>query len=123
MTESVKVLTFVNLAFIIILMLSGTIGGYAGEIVYYLAFVLPILIGFYASLTLKRKREEIAGVAEAPDKLFYFDLDRGKKLIPVATPFVAVIFTVSYLTSLLLSLVGVSTPPIADTGIFQMLLK
>ena len=121
MTESVKILTFVDLTFIIILMLSGAVGGYVGEIVYYLAFVLPILIGFYASLTLKHKREEIAGVAEAPDKFFAFDLDRAKKFTPLAVPIVAVIFMVSYLTSLLMSLFGVSTPPVADTGILNML--
>lgn len=121
MTESVKVLTFVDLTFIIVLMLSGTVGGYASEIVYYLAFVLPMLIGFYASLTLKHKREEIAGIAEAHDKFFAFDFDRAKKLMPLAAPIVAVIFTVSYLTSLLLSLLGVSTQPVADTGILNML--
>lgn len=122
MTEAVKILTFVDLMFIILLMLSGTVGGYAGEIVYYLAFVLPILVGFYASLPLKRKREEISEVAEKPDNLLLFNLNSGKMILPLIVPFVTVIFTVSFLTSLLLSLIGVSTPPVTDVGLLRMLL-
>lgn len=122
MTEAVKVVTFINLMFVIFLMLSGTLGGWLGETVYYLAFMIPIAIGFYASKALRRKRDEVAGVAEGGDGLLGFDIERGVTLLPLIPVAVTVIFGVSLLTSLFLSVFGASTPTVEDEGIFRMLL-
>ena len=122
MTKAIKILTLVNMTFIIMLMFSGSLGGYFSEVVYYLAFVVPMLMGFYYSKDLKQEREEIAGVREVPDKLFCFEANKIGKILPLAVPFVAIVFTLSFLTSLILSLFGVSSAPVEDAGIVRMLL-
>ena len=122
MTEAIKALTFINIVFIILLALSGMLQGIVGEIIYYLSFILPIGIGFYISKGLQYKREEVRGHAEPPETLLSFDLGRLKKLLPLIFPSVTVVFISSLVTSLLLSLVGVSAPPVEDKGIVIMLL-
>jgi len=122
MTEAIKIVTFINVLFIILLMLSGTIGGILGEIVYYLAFFVPIAVGFYSSKGLKYKREEIAGVSEPREKLLDLKLEDIKKLLPLTAPTVTAVFLVSLLTSLFLSLFGVSAPAVENKGIVVMLL-
>ena len=46
MTEAIKVMTFICVIFVILLVISGMIPGIVGEIVYYLAFIAAIAIGF-----------------------------------------------------------------------------
>ena len=121
MTEAIKVVTFINIVFIIMLVISGTIRGFVGEAVYYLAFLLPVLIGFYSSKDLKYKREEIAGIAEAEDRLLNFDGKSALRLLPLIAPLVTVIFAISVLTSLLLSLFGVAGSAIEDESLISML--
>ena len=122
MTEALKVVTLINIMFIALLMLSGSLGTLAGEVAYYIAFVVPVLIGFYAAKDLQYKREEIAGIAEKPDRLMSLDCKRVGTLIPLVTPVVAIVFLVSVITSLLLSLIGIESAPIEDSGIVSMLL-
>ena len=122
MAEAIKITTFVDIIFVILLMLSGTVGGISGEVIYYLAFLLPIAVGFYASHGLKRKREEMKGVAELPETLFHLNLKDIKRLFPLVCPFVTVIFMTSLLTSLALSAFGISSPDVESTGIARMLL-
>ena len=122
MTQAVKVVTFIYIIFVIMLVLSGTLGGVVGEAVYYLAFMIPITIGFYSSKGLRYEREEMAGVAEAPDTLLEVKRFDFKRLIPLVSPTVAVVFLISLITSLLLSLLGVSTPTVEDRNIFLMIL-
>ena len=122
MTEAIKVVTFINIVFIILLVISGSIQGFVGEAVYYLAFLLPVLIGFYSAKDLRYKREEIAGIAEAEDKLLTFDGKRALKLLPLIAPLVTVIFAISVLTSLLLSLFGVEGSAIENEGLISMIL-
>ena len=122
MTEAIKATTFMNLIFIIFLMLSGTVGGLFGEVIYYLAFMIPIALGIYVASGLKIKREEEAGVREPSDRHLSFSLEKGVRLLPVISPSVALIFFASFITSLLLSLVGVSSTPVDNEGLLKMLL-
>ncbi len=122
MTEAVKIITFIDIIFVILLMLSGTVGGIVGEVVYYLAFILPIAAGFYSSKGLQLKREEIAGVAEPDEKLLGFRREDAVRFIPLIAPTVMIVFLVSLLTSLLLSLVGISSPQVEEKGLATMLL-
>ena len=122
MTESVKLVTFINIVFVVLLMVAVSMSGFIGEMVYYLAFVAPITIGFYGAKELQTKREEQAGLAEAADTLLSFDKQRMLKTLPLIAPFVTVVFLVSALTSLLLSLFGVASAPIVEEGIVKMLL-
>ncbi len=121
MTEAIKVVTFINIIFIILLVISGMFPGTVGEILYYLAFIAPIAIGFYFSRGLQYKREEQKGLAEPAETILGFSLERLGKLIPLVFPAVMIVFLSSLVTSLLLSLVGVSAPPVEEKGIVMML--
>lgn len=122
MTEAVKIVTFINMIFVVFLILSGSVGGILGEIIYYcLAFALPVAIGIYASSKLKYKREQIAGVAEEPDRLLSLDAGTVRRLLPFIAPSVAIVFAISLVTSLLLSLVGVSAPAVENKDLLSML--
>lgn len=122
MTESVKTVTLINIIFIITLMLSGNLSGWLGEVVYYLAFIIPVAFGIAASDKLKFKREEERGLAEKYNTLFEFDKKRVLKLLPLIVPIVTVVFLISFVSSLILSLVGIRTPAVEDEGIIKMLL-
>lgn len=122
MTEAVKLVTFLNVVFILFLVLSSSFSGFVGEVVYYLAFLIPVVVGFYSSCTLKIKREEIKGVAEPQETFFTLSKEKIMKLLPLIAPIVLAVFLASILTSLVLSFVGVTSAPIQDTGLFNMLL-
>ena len=124
MTEAIKILTLIDMIFVILLAISGSIGGLLGEIMYCcVVFTIPLLIGFYTSLRLRAKREEEAGVAEAYNSRFTLDADRVKKLLPLIVPCVTVVFLVSLLTSLVLSALGSAPSVVEDKGIVPMLLE
>jgi membrane protease YdiL (CAAX protease family) len=122
MTKALKILTLAYMNFIIILMFSGSFSGYLSDIIYYLAFIMPMFIGFYYSWVLKKEREEIAGVREVSDKFLMFEIKKVGKILPLIAPFIAIVFTVSFLNSTILALFGVSSSPVEDTGIIRMLL-
>ena len=122
MTEAIKIMTFISVIFVILLVISGMIPGIVGEIVYYLAFIVAVAIGFYSSNGLKYKREEVRGLAEPAETLLGFDTERVKKLLPLAFPTVTVVFLFSLVSSLLLSLFGVKAPAVEVQGIAPMLL-
>ncbi len=122
MTEPVKILTFIYIIFVVLLILSGTLGTLLGEIIYYMSFLVPVAIGFYSSRKLKYKREEIAGVAEAPDSILSLDGKDIRRIIPLIFPTVTVIFLISLATTLVLSLFGVSSPVVENDNIVRMLI-
>ena len=122
MKHAIKLLTFLNVAFIVFLMLSSSFTGWIRELLYYLAFIVPIVIGCLSSEELKRKREEVAGVREEPDRLLEFDLGRAKRLLPLIAPTVAIVFVASFMTSLILSLIGASSSGVEEAGIVRMIL-
>lgn len=122
MTEAIKVMTFICVIFVILLVISGMIPGIVGEIVYYLAFIAAIAIGFYSSNGLKYKREEVKGLAEPSETLLCFNLEHVKNLLPLIFPAVTVVFLSSVVSSSLLSLLGVEAPTVEMQGIAPMLL-
>jgi membrane protease YdiL (CAAX protease family) len=101
---------------------SGMFSGFIGEALYYLAFLIPILMGFYSSLGLKKGREQMRGLAEPADSFHTIDRARLVKLLPLVAPAVFAVFLTSMLSSLLLSLFGVTSAPVEDVGIVRMLL-
>lgn len=122
MTEAVKLVTLIDIIFILLLVLSGSVSGFVGEIVYYVAFIVPIAIGFYSSRGLKIKREEIKGVSEPQETLTNFSHVKLLRTMPLIAPTVAVVFSVSLLTSLLLSLAGISGNTVKNENIAKMIL-
>ena len=122
MKEAVKVLTLLDIIFVVLLVISGSIGSILGDIVYFAAFLIPITVGFYYSGDLKYKREEIMGVAEPPDRVLELDRTRLRALLPLVIPTVAVVFLSSLLSSLLLSALGIKGAVTENEGIVKMIL-
>ena len=122
MTEATKLFNLICVIFILLLALASSFGGVIGELIRYLAFLIPTVIGFYYSKDLQIKREEVKGVAEAPDTLLDFDRKRVKLLLPIIAPVILVVFLTSLLTSFVLSLFGIVSAPVEDAGIVKMLL-
>lgn len=123
MAEAIKILTLIDIIFVTFLAMSGSVSGTAFELVYSCAiYIIPLLVGYYASLRLKAKREAEAGVAEKFPSLFTLDTGRIKTFLPLVAPLVAVVFSVSLITSLLLLAFGVSTPGVEDRNVFVMLI-
>ena len=122
MAEAIKILTLLDIVFVTLLALSGSVGGTLGLVYSCAIYIIPVLIGYYASLRLKAKREAEAGVAEEYRNLFAIDTARMRKLLPLVAPSVAIVFSISLITSILLSIFGASTPAVEDKGLFVMLL-
>ena len=122
MTEATKLFNLICVIFILLLALASSFDGVIGELIRYLAFLIPTVIGFYYSRDLQIKREEVKGVAEEPDALLGFDKSRAKLLLPIIAPVILVVFLISLLTSLVLSLFGIASAPVEDVGIVRMLL-
>lgn len=122
MKEAVKILTLLDIIFVILLVVSGSLGSIFSDVVYFLAFLLPIAIGFYYSADLKSKREEIKGVAEPPESVLELDRTRLLTLIPLVVPTVAIVFLTSLLSSLLLAALGIGGAVTENEGIVEMIL-
>lgn len=97
MQKALKYVTFLNLLFILFVSISGFIGGVAGEVVYYLAFVAPVALAYF----LKKG----ADVAFSPPRMRISPANLGL-VLPITAPLLAVIFLISWLTSLVLSAIG-----------------
>ena len=95
---------------------SGFFKGIAAEVIYYAAFIIPILAALYI-----RKRLEI------PESTLSFKLPL--KELPftllLSSPTILLLLILSYLTSLLLSLFELNPPPLIDTSqnIFLLMLR
>ena len=97
MKKALSYLTLINLLFLFFLAVSGFVSGTAGKIIYYLAFLVPALVAFL----LKDK-------LDAPPALLSLKLTRERTalLIPLVAPTLALVFFISWLTSMLLSFMG-----------------
>ena len=122
MKRALKIVSFIDVIFLLVLMLSGSLGGTASSVVYYLAFFIPVAIGFYYSRELKYEREEERGLFEAVDKYFHLGKQSLLDLLPLIAPSVLCVFLLAALTSVLLSSLGFSNPQPESRGILTMLL-
>ena len=123
MTEAIKIVTLADIIFVVLLVMSGAYTGLIGESLYFLAFAVPIAIGFYSSRGLKIKREEIAGLAEPPETILGFDRRRAVDLLPLIAPVVALVLLVSLLTTFVLSLFSVEVSGVENRDIVTMLVS
>lgn len=121
MKKALKILSFVDVIFLILLVVSGSFVGLISDILYFTAFLIPFAIGFYYSSTLKREREEERGLYEAVDSYFSLDTKRLIDLLPLLAPAVALIFVLAAVTSLLLNSLGFTNPQPQNAGILTML--
>lgn len=121
MKRALRLLTVLDLLFIFLLSASGSVPGIGGDVVYFLAFGIPLFIGFAAAVRLRREREEIAGVSEAPFLRFGISRSGVLRLLPLIAPTVLLVYLIALLTSLLLGLLGYTGSTVADAPFWQML--
>ena len=92
MQRKTGILTFCYTLFLLMLFLSGSLSGILSDLVYYLAFALPIGISFYLTRY------------DDSDWKKYLTVDRGgvKRFLPLIFPTISAIIIVSMITSLLI---------------------
>ena len=114
---------FFVLLSVLLLTISSLLEGWAGTLIYVLAFALPVSFGYALSRRSLREREESRGLAE--EELHPFTLSGRKALllIPTVAPTVALVFLVSFLTSLLLSALGVESAAAHGGDFLPLFLK
>lgn len=122
MKNAVKLFTYFTLVFIILHLTSALFSGVVAALVRVIAFALPAFAGYTASRRLKKEREEIAGVAERESTLLSLDKGSLIKLLTLIFPVIAIVFLISYLTSLLLGAIGAESAGVEDAPLIEMLL-
>ncbi len=103
-----------------LLWVSALLPEVGGDVVYLLAFSLPLFLGYIYSRRAKRRREEERGLAEGEFKLFSLSGEKLCLFLPLIFPTVGLVFLISFLTSLAMSSLGVSAP--VPEGSFPRLL-
>ncbi len=97
MKRALNCVTVVDLLFVLLLSISAFFGGFVGNLVYYCAFVIPFVVAIYVKNKTKAEFN--------PPKIKI----KSKELcllIPTVAPTLALIFLISWLTSLILSFIG-----------------
>ena len=100
MKKSLTYIVFCDLLFVLLLLVSGSVSGALSEAVYYLAFIIPIAL----SLGIAR-----AGVTSFSPPRLRISSENLLLTLPVTAPTLALIFLVSWVTSLILSYFGKSS--------------
>ncbi len=97
MKKTLSYIVFADMIFILLLALSGLFGGVFGNAVYYAAFLIPILL---TAFLVKIKRLEFSSLG--------IKISRENFLLtlPTAAPILALVFLISWITSILLSAIG-----------------
>ncbi len=139
MRRNITLFTAMSLLFLLLLMLSGSISGVLSDIVYFLAFAVPTGLGLWLGKPAPASED---GESRQPSLIEYLGLDgEGAKLfLPCVFPSVALIFLLSFLTSLLISaltgaqssvevgdniflamLMHAAVPAVLEEGLFRLL--
>ncbi len=113
MKHVIGFLTVIDLLFIFLLALSGAISEIGGEIVYYLSFLIPFAS---AVAFIKIKSLDIFKIKFVPTK------ENGLLSLPIIAPALLLIFAVSFLTNLLLSLFSSNSTVDVSGNIFTLIL-
>ena len=120
MSKNIKILTLLILFLLLFLALSGIVSGPVSEVVYLAGFALPLFFGYAYSLKDRKRREEEKGLREEPDRLFSISGKSFGLLIPLVFVTVGLVFLISFLTSIVLSLLG-AAPTVRVEGNFLYL--
>ena len=94
MQNKINNLSLVYFLFLIMLFLSGTFSGALSTVVYFLAFILPLVIGLYLA-----KDEKGEG-----RKYLTLDYEGARRTLPIIAPAVSVVIILSALTSFVIYL-------------------
>jgi membrane protease YdiL (CAAX protease family) len=95
MQKKIDNLSLIYFLFLIILFLSGAFSGVLSTIVYFLAFIVPLVIGLYLA-----KDEE-----NETKKYLTLDYEGVRRTLPIIAPAVSVVIILSALTSFVIYLV------------------
>lgn len=106
MTSKTKLICALDLLFLFLLLLSGATDGAIGDVIYYLAFLVPILIGFYFICAPEDKNEATENTLKAALSDFKISKRGAILSLPIVFPAISVILLLSYLTSLVLGIFG-----------------
>ncbi len=99
MSKKISILTFDYTIFLVLLFLSGSLSGVFSELVYYLAFILPIGITLFVTRSERVERERYLTI----------DMTGVKGFLPLIFPTVSAIMLISYLTSILIFFISGKT--------------
>lgn len=122
MKNAVKVFTFLVILFLLLNSVAAMVGGVGALILKVLAALVPVCLGYAVSRRLKTEREESAGLAEREDTLLMPNMRAVVSPLPLLAPIIAVVFLISYLTSLLFGLFGMESAAVADAPLYEMLI-
>ena len=122
MKNAVKVFTYLVLSFMMLYAIAGMFSGVLLAIMKAVAFGVPLVVGIFAARKLKTEREEIAGLAERESMLMGINKESVLLMLPLIVPVIALVFLVSYLTTLALGAFGMSAPSVEETSLFNMIL-
>lgn len=117
MKKSITAITFLDVVFLLLLSVSGVIGGTAGSVLYYFAFALPVLLGAVYS---RRNKDEEAG------RVLLKILPDRKSVgyaLPIIVPFICTVFLISFLTSLILTKLGFSETTDVSGNLLGVIVK
>ena len=119
-----NIIIFILLTFLsrLVLSLSGTAETPISDVLYVLAFALPILIGTPLADRDRARREEIAGVREKSMHLFSLRKESAALAAPLVFISVAVIFFVAYLGYIMISLMGGEPSGDISGSFFELIL-
>ena len=113
MQKALKYVTFLDLVFIVFIAASGMTGGVVGNVIYYLGFLVPVLLAFVI-----KKCNGVEFLAPG----LKISRENSALVLPVTAPIIAVVFLVSWLTSLLLTALGASNDTELSGNIFVIIL-
>ena len=117
MKRAVRAVVFFDLIFMLMLSIAGSIGGYVGNAFYYSAFILPLFLAFLFLRSNKDSDVRFEPLGVLPDlKSLGFTL-------PLIFPFIALVFLISFLTSLLLGALGFSNVTDVSGNIFGVIVE
>ncbi len=118
----IKLYTALSLLFLLLLSISGSIGGIFSDVIYVMAFVAPAACGLYFSQTLHRKREEEAGITLENKWYYTLRINSVNLFLPLVMPVILAVMLVSYMTTLLLGVFGLSNPEVQISSLPNMIL-
>ena len=121
MKRALKLTVALDLIFLLLLSVSGSLSGVVSEVLYYGAFLIPVLLAFVL---------EMGDAAQSPNKQSkeLFTMLRIKKkdssaVLTILPLVIGVVLAISFLTSLFLNSLGVTDAPVPDEPILVMLLR
>ena len=117
MKKAVIAITLFDMVFLLVLSIAGSIDGIFGEIAYYFSFIIPLIL---ALLYVKKANED--EIKPSAPRIFP-DANSVLYSLPVIAPFIAVVFLISFLTSLLLGALGFSDTTDVSGNILFVIMK